>query len=112
MVNVMVFYDPVKKESYGKNSVHKNRIPSARIVHFISPRILVSGDGAPCLILDNKIEGSTVVEVPQAPGFSVDTRNRKEILDPLNDKPLLKSHCCEKYLKGKRCKRCPCFDLQ
>lgn len=24
----------------------------------------------------------------------------------------LKSECCEKYKKGKRCKRCPCFDLQ
>lgn len=23
----------------------------------------------------------------------------------------LKSECCEKYLKGKRCGRCPCFDL-
>ncbi|QED39142.1 hypothetical protein FK178_14030 [Antarcticibacterium arcticum] len=23
----------------------------------------------------------------------------------------LKSECCEKYKKGKRCKRCPCFDL-
>lgn len=23
----------------------------------------------------------------------------------------LKAECCEKYLKGKRCKRCPCFDL-
>jgi hypothetical protein len=23
----------------------------------------------------------------------------------------LKSECCEKYQKGKRCKRCPCFDL-
>lgn len=26
------------------------------------------------------------------------------------DKPL-KKECCEKYKKGKRCKRCPCFDL-
>lgn len=27
-------------------------------------------------------------------------------------KPLqLKETCCEKYKKGKRCKRCPCFDL-
>lgn len=23
----------------------------------------------------------------------------------------LKETCCEKYKKGKRCKRCPCFDL-
>ena len=23
----------------------------------------------------------------------------------------LKKECCEKYKKGKRCKRCPCFDL-
>ena len=23
----------------------------------------------------------------------------------------LKEKCCEKYKKGKRCKRCPCFDL-
>lgn len=23
----------------------------------------------------------------------------------------LKSVCCEKYKKGKRCKSCPCFDL-
>lgn len=23
----------------------------------------------------------------------------------------LKDECCEKYMKGKRCKRCPCFDL-
>lgn len=23
----------------------------------------------------------------------------------------LKDECCEKYKKGKRCKRCPCFDL-
>ena len=23
----------------------------------------------------------------------------------------LKSQCCEKYLKDKRCRRCPCFDL-
>lgn len=23
----------------------------------------------------------------------------------------LKTVCCEKYKKGKRCKRCPCFDL-
>ena len=23
----------------------------------------------------------------------------------------LKTECCEKYLKGKRCGRCPCFDL-
>ncbi|ADF50868.1 conserved hypothetical protein [Zunongwangia profunda SM-A87] len=23
----------------------------------------------------------------------------------------LKTKCCEKYNKGKRCKRCPCFDL-
>tara|TARA_R110002012_G_scaffold292130_1_gene487087 strand:+ start:328 stop:507 length:180 start_codon:yes stop_codon:yes gene_type:complete len=27
-----------------------------------------------------------------------------------NPKPL-KKECCEKYKKGKRCKRCPCFDL-
>lgn len=27
-------------------------------------------------------------------------------------KPIpLKATCCEKYKKGKRCKRCPCFDL-
>lgn len=25
---------------------------------------------------------------------------------------MLKSECCEKYEKGNRCKRCPCFDLQ
>ncbi|MDT0648524.1 hypothetical protein [Autumnicola edwardsiae] len=24
----------------------------------------------------------------------------------------LKKKCCESYKKGKRCKRCPCFDLQ
>lgn len=24
----------------------------------------------------------------------------------------LKEVCCEKYKKGKRCKRCPCFDLK
>lgn len=24
----------------------------------------------------------------------------------------LKEVCCEKYKKGNRCKRCPCFDLQ
>jgi hypothetical protein len=23
----------------------------------------------------------------------------------------LKKECCEKYKKGNRCKRCPCFDL-
>lgn len=23
----------------------------------------------------------------------------------------LKSECCEKFKKGNRCKRCPCFDL-
>jgi len=23
----------------------------------------------------------------------------------------LKKECCEKYKMGKRCKRCPCFDL-
>lgn len=23
----------------------------------------------------------------------------------------LKSKCCKKYKKDKRCKRCPCFDL-
>lgn len=23
----------------------------------------------------------------------------------------LKTECCEKFKKGKRCKRCPCFDL-
>ena len=23
----------------------------------------------------------------------------------------LKTECCEKYKKGKRCKRCPCSDL-
>ena len=23
----------------------------------------------------------------------------------------LKSQCCEKYIKDKRCRRCPCFDL-
>ena len=23
----------------------------------------------------------------------------------------LKEKCCDKYKKGKRCKRCPCFDL-
>ena len=28
------------------------------------------------------------------------------------EKPVkLKDECCEKYKKGKRCKRCPCFDL-
>lgn len=27
-------------------------------------------------------------------------------------KAKLKTVCCEKYKKGKRCKRCPCFDLQ
>ena len=26
-------------------------------------------------------------------------------------KKSLKKKCCEKYKKGKRCKRCPCFDL-
>lgn len=30
----------------------------------------------------------------------------------ISKKPVeLKAECCEKYLKGKRCKRCPCFDL-
>lgn len=29
----------------------------------------------------------------------------------LNKKLKLKSVCCEKHKKGKRCKRCPCFDL-
>jgi hypothetical protein len=30
----------------------------------------------------------------------------------ISKKPVeLKSVCCEKYKKGKRCKRCPCFDL-
>lgn len=35
---------------------------------------------------------------------------QKEVV--VSEKPLkLKSECCEKYKKGKRCKRCPCFDL-
>ena len=25
---------------------------------------------------------------------------------------ILKTECCDKYKKGKRCKRCPCFDLK
>ncbi len=34
-------------------------------------------------------------------------------LEPLPVPPpiKLKTECCEKYLKGKRCGRCPCFDL-
>ena len=39
-------------------------------------------------------------------------------LSPLEFDPILvpppvklKTECCEKYLKGKRCGRCPCFDL-
>lgn len=24
----------------------------------------------------------------------------------------LKTECCEKFKKGNRCKRCPCFDLE
>lgn len=113
MVNVMVFYDPFKKKNRRKKAVAKNRIPPEEIMHFISPRILVSTNGAPCLTLDNQIKGSTVVGTSQMAGISVDTRNREpDILDALNGKSQLKSHCCEKYLKGKRCKRCPCYDLQ
>lgn len=30
----------------------------------------------------------------------------------ISKKPVkLKTECCDKYKKGKRCKRCPCFDL-
>lgn len=29
-----------------------------------------------------------------------------------NKKNKLKSTCCEKHKKGRRCKRCPCFDLR
>ena len=25
---------------------------------------------------------------------------------------ILNTECCDKYKKGKRCKRCPCFDLK
>ncbi|TRO64298.1 hypothetical protein FGM01_12455 [Christiangramia sabulilitoris] len=33
-----------------------------------------------------------------------------EGISPKKPKPL-KKECCDKYKKGKRCKRCPCFDL-
>lgn len=35
-----------------------------------------------------------------------------QVARPVPEKAVkLKSECCEKYKKGKRCKRCPCFDL-
>lgn len=40
------------------------------------------------------------------------TQDYLQVENVLTKKPLkLKSECCEKYKKGKRCKRCPCFDL-
>lgn len=50
------------------------------------------------------------------------TRNHKAILGkeslgrlafalPIVQGKKIKKKCCKKYKKGKRCKRCPCFDL-
>ena len=43
---------------------------------------------------------------------SISNFSARELNSVLVSPPIkLKSECCEKYLKGKRCGRCPCFDL-
>ena len=50
---------------------------------------------------------------PQATGAEPALELTPLELDPVLVPPpiKLKTECCEKYLKGKRCGRCPCFDL-
>lgn len=44
--------------------------------------------------------------------YSEKSRDYLQIDGVVSEAPVkLKTECCEKYKKGKRCKRCPCFDL-
>ncbi len=44
--------------------------------------------------------------------YSEKSKDYLQVEGVLAKKPKsLKKECCEKYKKGKRCKRCPCFDL-
>ena len=44
--------------------------------------------------------------------YSEKSKDYLQIDGVVSKKPVkLKTECCEKYFKGKRCKRCPCFDL-
>lgn len=115
MVHVMVLYSPLNKENHRKQPVVKKETPPLEALHFVSPRVLVSTDGTPRLILDNKIAGNSAIQISDIPRVSMEAPQSEPKVSGMSaesDKPRLKSHCCEKYLKGNRCKRCPCFDLQ
>ena len=112
MVNVMVFYKPRKEGNHRSKAEIKKRTRGT--IRFISPRVVRTADGTAQLLLDNQIGGHSVVPIPEM-SASVEERHLKppvSKLSPQNKGLGLKSQCCEKYLKGKRCKRCPCFDLQ
>jgi len=113
MVSVMVFYNPPKERNPKKGTEIKKQARGA--IRFISPRMFRSTDGTPHLLLDNPIRDNSDVSIPQMLRVTVEDGHLKPQVATISTEKRglgLKSKCCEKYLKGKRCKRCPCFDLQ
>lgn len=124
MIGVIVFYrayqlpkrvapDPASLESYNGPS------------YLISPRLVNGPQGNPRIILDldSRVDfcawhGEALgLDHPdfseqQEKGFSSLSVDGVKTAPKTDTKIRLKSVCCEKYKKGNRCKRCPCFDLQ
>lgn len=113
MVNVVVFYNPVKERNPRRRTEDIKRVRGGR--PFISPRMVRSADGTFQLLLDNQIRDEPDFCISPVSTVSLEHRPsipQESFITTEKGNLKLKSQCCEKYLKGKRCRRCPCFDLQ
>ena len=103
LISVIVFYSEESEEA----SVREERIPdrfTSKKETKLSSRILQAQQD---LLNFPFGKGNAEKQAPQAAAPKIYELDPVPVPPPIK----LKTECCEKYLKGKRCGRCPCFDL-
>lgn len=122
LISVLVFYSEEKE----KTSPRKETFPEVIIPQNetkLSSRILKAKYELLNFPFGREYAFRSVNRSAASPrAYELDLRHQETEtmaeLSPLEFDPILvpppvklKTECCEKYLKGKRCGRCPCFDL-
>ena len=105
MISVIVFYSEKSEEAAVQEEILPNWYSSKKETK-LSSRILQAQHD---LLNFPFGKGNAEKQAPQAAAPKIYELELDPVLVPPPIK--LKTECCEKYLKGKRCGRCPCFDL-
>lgn len=124
MIGVIVFYRAYQLPKKVAPIPSKLESPSLSS-NFISPRLVDDSKGYSKLLLDldfledfralanvHTVADNSDTPKQQTREYSSVSGNGLTASLKADKKIQLKSVCCEKYKKGSRCKRCPCFDLQ